>query len=105
FIGSDIIAGIIATKIDQSENFQLLVDLGTNGEIALGNKAKVYTCSVASGPAFEGGNISSGVPSIPGAITKIDIKNHYYETIANKEPIGFCGSGIIDFTSSLLKEG
>jgi len=102
FIGSDIVSGIIACNFLNSDKYQLLIDLGTNGEISLGNKDEVYCCSVASGPAFEGANISCGVPSIPGAIYEVNFHDNSYKTINNVSPIGFCGLGIIDLVSNLL---
>lgn len=101
FIGSDIIAGIVSSDFHNSKDYNLLIDLGTNGELALGNKDIIYTCSCASGPAFEGANITLGTPSISGAIYQIDLDNNY-KTIDNKKPIGFCGSGIIDYVSKML---
>lgn len=104
FIGSDVLGGIVASKFYEASQYQLLIDLGTNGEIALGNRNEIYTCSTAAGPAFEGAKISCGVPSIPGAISKffIDKGNTHYSTIKNQPPIGFCGSGIIDLVATLL---
>jgi uncharacterized 2Fe-2S/4Fe-4S cluster protein (DUF4445 family) len=104
FVGSDILSGLIASKFYEANHYQLIIDLGTNGEIALGNKNEIYTCSTAAGPAFEGAKISCGVPSIPGAISKIviDNGNYHYTTIHNQPPIGFCGSGIVDLIATLL---
>lgn len=104
FVGSDVLSDIVASKFYEADNYQLLIDLGTNGEIALGNKDEIYTCSTAAGPAFEGAKISCGVPSIPGAISKFSLENgnYNYTTIKNKPSIGFCGSGIVDLVATLL---
>jgi uncharacterized 2Fe-2S/4Fe-4S cluster protein (DUF4445 family) len=103
FIGSDILSGIVACKFYETSRYQLLIDLGTNGEIALGNMEEIHACSTAAGPAFEGAKIGCGVPSIPGAICRFtfDDKHPVYETIDNVLPVGFCGSGIIDLMAAL----
>lgn len=107
FVGGDIMAGLLACDYDRSERIKLLVDLGTNGEMALGNKHKILVTSMAAGPAFEGGNISCGVGSIPGAITHVTIEGDActYETIEGKSPVGICGTGVIEFVSELLTAG
>lgn len=106
FVGGDIVAGLLYTGFDKSDNVNLFIDLGTNGEMAIGNKDKILVSSTAAGPAFEGGNISCGVGSIPGAISKVTINkdNIQYETISNQPPIGICGTGIVELISELLKE-
>jgi uncharacterized 2Fe-2S/4Fe-4S cluster protein (DUF4445 family) len=105
FIGSDVLSGIVSCKFYEADGYQLLIDLGTNGEIALGNRKHIWACSTAAGPAFEGAKISCGVPSIPGAVYKFAMEKAHldYATINNLPPIGFCGSGIIDLTCELLK--
>lgn len=104
YVGSDISAGILSSNICEKEKYSLLLDIGTNGEMALGNKDKVFTCSTAAGPAFEGANIKYGVGGIYGAISSIDLsKSTIYKTINNKTPCGICGSGVLDISSQLLK--
>lgn len=104
YVGSDISAGILSSNICEKEKYSLLLDIGTNGEMALGNKDKVFTCSTAAGPAFEGANIKYGVGGIDGAISSIDLsKSTIYKTINNKTPCGICGSGVLDISSQLLK--
>ena len=108
FVGGDITAGLLACGFDTAKKPCLFIDLGTNGEMALGNKDRILVTSASAGPAFEGGNISCGVGSIPGAICHVDISDNRlcYETIDLKlPPIGLCGTGIIELTSQLLKEG
>ena len=82
-----------------------MIDLGTNGEIALGNREKILVTSTAAGPAFEGGNIAFGVGSIEGAISgvTIDEDGPHIRTIADKEPVGICGTGVIEAVSELVK--
>lgn len=102
FVGSDILAGIQAIKMQKQEKYQLLIDLGTNGEIALGNKYNIHYASTAAGPAFEGINISQGMRASSGAIYRIDSSG--YKTINNTKAKGICGSGLIDSIYLLLKE-
>lgn len=104
YIGSDIVAGVLATEMYQSDNLSLLVDLGTNGEIVLGSKNGLYACSTAAGPAFEGANIKHGVGSIAGAIDTVTINNGTasYTTIGNETPCGICGSGVLDIVAQML---
>ena len=111
YVGGDITAGLYALDFDDRGEIALLVDLGTNGEIAIGNKDKILVTSTAIGPAFEGGNISCGVGSIPGAICKVElgdedskgVREVFMETIQNGSPIGLCGTGIIDMVYELCK--
>ena len=104
YVGSDITAGIISSNLTKNEKYSLLLDLGTNGEMALGNKDEVITCSTAAGPAFEGANIKYGIGGVKGAICKVDLsKDKVYETIENINPIGICGSGVLDGVGQLLK--
>lgn len=106
FVGGDITAGLLSCGFDFKDNPCLFIDLGTNGEIALGNKEKILVTSTSAGPAFEGGNISCGVGSIPGAICHVTITDGYlkYDTIDGAAPIGLCGTGLIELVSQLLKE-
>jgi uncharacterized 2Fe-2S/4Fe-4S cluster protein (DUF4445 family) len=107
FVGGDIVAGLLSCDFDKATKPCLLLDLGTNGEMALGNKEKLLVTSSAAGPAFEGGNISCGVGSIAGAICNMDIVdgNTSYQTIGSRPPVGICGTGIIELASELLKTG
>ncbi len=107
FVGGDIVSGIYACGINDTEKPFLLVDLGTNGEMAIGNKDKILVASTAAGPAFEGGNLTCGVASIPGAICKVNITSGdtKIETIQGEPPIGICGTGVIELISELLANG
>ncbi len=98
FIGSDILAGILASEMHLNSNLTALVDLGTNGEIVVGNKEKILCASTAAGPAFEGANIKMGMSAMSGAIASVSSGNGKldYHVIGNQEPMGICGSGLID---------
>jgi uncharacterized 2Fe-2S/4Fe-4S cluster protein (DUF4445 family) len=104
YIGADIVGAILASQIYQSTETNLLIDIGTNGEIVMGNKDGLVSCSTAAGPAFEGATIRHGVGGITGAINTMEMgsKDLVYTTIGDKKPIGICGSGIVDSVSTLL---
>lgn len=106
FVGADIVSGIVACGIDQSEEICILVDLGTNGEMAIGNRNRIISASTAAGPAFEGGNISCGVAGIPGAVSSVEITDGEarVETIGGLPPVGLCGTGVLETVYELLKE-
>jgi len=106
YIGADIVAGVLSSGMYSDEKVSLLIDIGTNGEIVLGNNKWMYSCSTAAGPAFEGANIRNGVGGIKGAIDKV----HFFEkleltTIGNENAVGLCGSGIVDAAAVMLKNG
>ena len=110
FVGSDAVADIISTGIYRSNRLSMVIDIGTNTEIILGNKDGMLACSCASGPAFEGSHIECGMKAVSGAIEKLQMKasasgdlNVQYETIDGVRPVGMCGSGIIDAVASLLQ--
>lgn len=105
FVGGDIVAGLYTCDVDQTEEYSLLIDLGTNGEIALGNQDKIIVTSTAAGPAFEGGNIAWGVGSIEGAISGVTIVDGkpVIRTIGDKVPTGICGTGVIETVAELVK--
>lgn len=105
YVGGDISAGLLSCDFDQKEKPCLLIDLGTNGEMAIGNKDRIIVTSTAAGPAFEGGNISCGVGSIAGAICNLDIVENkpVFKTIGESEPIGICGTGVIETVSELVR--
>jgi uncharacterized 2Fe-2S/4Fe-4S cluster protein (DUF4445 family) len=105
FVGSDILAGIAATGIHQKESYTALIDLGTNGEIVIGNKNHIVCASTAAGPAFEGANISMGMRAVTGAISSfsLDRENIEAHIIGNTSPKGICGSALIDAIAILRK--
>ena len=107
FVGADILAGILSTSMWKEDKTILLVDLGTNGEVVLGLKKKLWACSVAAGPAFEGARISSGMRAAEGAINKVKIDSKFiiYKVIEDGKVRGICGSGLIDLIAELLKLG
>ena len=109
YVGGDITAGVFASGIDETEKISILIDLGTNGEIVLGNREWLVCCSSSVGPAFEGSGVHSGVKAMEGAIQKVEInpKNYdvQYSTIGRTKPIGICGSGYIDCLAELSKTG
>ena len=109
FVGSDIIAGVLATGLHKSRRVRLLIDLGTNGEIVLGNKDRLLCCSTAAGPAFEGGHIRWGTRASPGAIDRVRIDPENLEvsleTIENQPPQGLCGSGILSAVAEMIRRG
>ena len=107
FIGGDIISGMYGLNFESRTDTVLLIDLGTNGEMALVHNGYVKVTSVAAGPAFEGGNLSCGGPSIPGAISEVTLGGIHpiCKTIDNKLPIHLCGTGALSLISELLKKG
>lgn len=107
FVGSDIIGGMIAVDLKNTEGNTLLIDLGTNGEIVLSTPKEILACSTAAGPAFEGARIKNGMQAFNGAINSAGIKDNdiHYTTINNQPPKGICGSGLIDIISTFLKAG
>lgn len=104
YVGSDITGGILSSGMMESEKYSLLLDIGTNGEIAIGNSTGIVACSTAAGPAFEGASIKCGIGGINGAIFKIDFSQKpIYQTIGGSKARGICGSGVIDAVSEFIK--
>lgn len=105
FVGSDILAGILATGLYQKSDYVALIDLGTNGEIAVGNQDRIVCASTAAGPAFEGASITMGMRAETGAISSIDLNNGNIttKTIGNIKPKGICGSALIDAVTVFRK--
>ncbi|MEN6414440.1 MAG: ASKHA domain-containing protein [Veillonellales bacterium] len=107
FVGADTVGAMIAADFKRvSRKIQLLLDLGTNGEIVLSTPQGKYACSTAAGPAFEGANIKYGMQAFAGAIDSVVIREDiFFHTIGNEAPRGVCGSGLIDAVSSFLRAG
>ncbi|MDR2404696.1 MAG: ASKHA domain-containing protein [Spirochaetaceae bacterium] len=107
FIGSDIVAGLAAIDILRANNNSLMIDIGTNGEMALFHDGRIYCCSTAAGPAFEGAEISCGTGSVPGAINKIELSEGKvsFTTIGNVPPLGICGCGLVDAIALMRSAG
>jgi uncharacterized 2Fe-2S/4Fe-4S cluster protein (DUF4445 family) len=99
FVGADILAGLAALKVT-NRNY-LFLDIGTNGEIALIKGEEIFTCATAAGPAFEGANISCGMGAFSGAVSGFSSPVSY-QVIGNSEPLGICGSGVVDIVAYLL---
>jgi len=105
FIGADTTAAVLAVKQDISDEITLLVDLGTNGEMVIGNRERLFACSTAVGPAFEGAQIRDGMRAAPGAIFDITITDDVLiTTIGGSQPAGICGSGIVKGIAELIKQ-
>lgn len=106
FVGGDIVSGLYACGFDEKEELALLIDLGTNGEMALGNKNHLLVTSTAAGPAFEGGNISCGTGSVAGAVCSVVLEKKVakIKTLWNKPPVGICGTGVVELMAELVRE-
>ncbi len=107
FVGADTVGCLVSTRLAEEEDWTLLIDIGTNGEMVLGRKGKLTACSTAAGPAFEGAGITHGMRGAAGAISKASYENGKWnlETIGHEKPIGICGSGLLDLVAQLLENG
>lgn len=109
YVGGDIVAGVLGSGIFQREALTLYMDIGTNGEIVLGNKDWLASVSCSAGPAFEGAGIKYGMRATRGAIEEVSINPRTCEpmilTIGRVSPIGICGSGLIDIVAELMEAG
>jgi uncharacterized 2Fe-2S/4Fe-4S cluster protein (DUF4445 family) len=107
YVGGDIVAGVIACGIADHPETRALIDVGTNGEIVIGNNDWMVCCSASAGPAFEGGGIRYGMRATLGAIERITIKEGKlkYRIIGDARPRGICGSGLIDCIYALVANG
>jgi uncharacterized 2Fe-2S/4Fe-4S cluster protein (DUF4445 family) len=108
YIGSDIVAGVLATRVYTKEKLSVFVDIGTNGEIVLGNKDWLICASSSAGPAFEGSGVKYGMRAGTGAIESLNINNGdkiQFKTIGDSHPIGICGSGLLDTLSEFFVKG
>jgi uncharacterized 2Fe-2S/4Fe-4S cluster protein (DUF4445 family) len=105
FVGSDILAGLLATKLHESDRPAALIDLGTNGEIVVGNRERMLCASTAAGPAFEGARISMGMRAATGAISEVRVRDGGIEchVLGNVAPRGICGSGLVDAVAAGLE--
>lgn len=109
YVGGDIVAGVLASRIHTKEETSLFIDVGTNGEIVLGNSEWMMTCACSAGPCFEGSGIKFGMRAMEGAIEKVDIDPVTFDVkstvIGNVKPIGICGSGMIDALAEMYLTG
>ncbi len=105
FVGSDILAGIVATGLHESRELMALMDLGTNGEVVVGNHERLLCTSTAAGPAFEGARISMGMRAATGAISEVRVQNGAVacRVIGGGAPRGLCGSGLVDAVAAGLE--
>ncbi len=109
FVGGDVVAGILASGMHREEAVSLFFDVGTNGEVALGNREFRIACSSSAGPAFEGGEVACGMRASPGAIESVRIDRGTFAAawtvIGGGRPLGICGSGILDLCAELFRAG
>ncbi len=108
YVGGDITAGVLGTGLFQSDELTLYIDIGTNGEVVLGNRDWLVTTSCSAGPAFEGGTIKHGMRATIGAIEQVEINKDYEPmliTSGHKPPKGICGAGLISLVAELLEVG
>ena len=106
-VGADVLAGIVATGLHQRDDIAALIDLGTNGEVVVGNRDKLVCTSTAAGPAFEGARISMGMRAATGAIYEVLAIEHALQcrVIGGGEARGLCGSGLVDAVAAGLDQG
>lgn len=106
YVGGDIVSGMYAYDFTEKEDVCMFIDLGTNGEMGIGNKEKILVTSTAAGPAFEGGNITWGMGSVPGAICSVKLEGTEAEvkTIRDEAPQGICGTGVVETAAELVRE-
>ena len=104
-VGADVAADMLATSMDEAEDVVMLVDVGTNTEVVLGNKERMISASCPAGPAFEGGQVTYGMPGYDGAVESVKLTDGgvEYRTIAGATPEGICGSGLVDLLSELRR--
>ena len=107
YVGGDIVAGLLATAVPRGDKLRLFVDVGTNGEIALGHEQRTVATAAPAGPAFEGAEISCGMRATTGAIEGVQITDDtvVLQTIDDAPPVGLCGSGLVDVVAQLYRRG
>lgn len=107
FVGADTVGCLLSTRLDQLEEMTLMIDIGTNGEMVLGNRHRRIACSTAAGPAFEGAKIACGMRGAPGAVDHVTVKNGAlsFHVIGEGDAAGLCGSGLLDLIAALLDTG
>ncbi len=105
FVGADTVGCLVATRFDQFDKLTLMIDIGTNGEMVLGDKNGFLACSTAAGPAFEGAKISCGMRGTAGAVDHVWLEDGQvnYHVIGDGEAVGLCGSGLLDLVAVLLE--
>ncbi|MCI0869809.1 MAG: DUF4445 domain-containing protein, partial [Chloroflexi bacterium] len=106
-VGADVAADLLAIGIDREEDLVMLVDVGTNTEVVLGNRHRLMAASCPAGPAFEGGEVTYGMPGYDGAVESVALDGDAvsYKTIGDTPPEGICGSGLVDLLAELRRTG
>lgn len=104
FVGADTVGCLVATRFDALKELTLMIDIGTNGEMVLGNRDGFLACSTAAGPAFEGAKISCGMRGAEGAVDHVKLEGNTvtYSVIGGGKAVGLCGSGLLDLVAVLL---
>jgi uncharacterized 2Fe-2S/4Fe-4S cluster protein (DUF4445 family) len=109
FVGSDLVAGILATRLHRSAGLRVFIDVGTNTEICAGDRHRLVACSTPSGPAFEGAHIRFGMRAADGAVERVAIEPETYHVdyrvIGRMKPRGLCGSALLDLLADLFRTG
>ena len=106
FVGADAVAVALATRIYEGAAIRIAVDIGTNGEVILGSRDRLWACSAPAGPALEGAQIRHGMRGALGAIDRVAVDDDIHvHTIGEADPLGICGSGLIDLLAGLLDTG
>ena len=106
-VGADVAADLLAIGVDQEEGVVMLIDVGTNTEVVVGNRGRMMAASCPAGPAFEGGEITYGMPGYEGAVESVKLQEGEvkWQTIGDAPPLGICGSGLIDLLAELRRNG
>ncbi|MDD6191041.1 MAG: ASKHA domain-containing protein [Firmicutes bacterium] len=106
-VGGDITAGVLACRMEEMQGLNLMIDIGTNGELVLSHDGRLCACSSAAGPAFEGASISCGMRAEKGAVETVGIKDGelFFRTVGGSPARGICGSGLIDAAASMVEAG
>ena len=106
WVGADTVGMLLATGAHRERELTLAIDIGTNGEMAMGSRERMVTCSTAAGPAFEGAHLSCGMRAADGAIDRVRIDGEVHlHTIGESAPRGVCGSGLVDLVAEMLRSG
>lgn len=106
FVGADTVGVLLTTRLQHSEEIRLAIDIGTNGEMALGSRSRLLACSTAAGPAFEGAQLTHGMRAADGAIDRVDIEDEVViHSIGRGKVRGICGSGAVDAIAALRRHG
>ena len=109
FVGSDLVAGVLATRLHRSAGLRVFIDVGTNTEICAGDRGRLVACSTPSGPAFEGAHIKFGMRAADGAVERVAIEPETfhvdYRVIGRMKPRGLCGSALLDLLADLFRTG